>query len=296
MGRLVNKYGLERLGFLTLTFRANIKDRKEAERRFNSLRTGVLLERYPEFIKVKERQARGAWHFHLIVVLREDIRTGVDFAALEAGDYRTAGKHLRGEWAYWRRTARDYGFGRTELLPIKSTGEGIGRYVGKYLEKHMGNRLPEDKGARLVAYSKGTSAGTTRFSWAGPKGTLWRAKYRQFAERLGFDDEDSFREWAYAEYGPRWAYRLSECIAAEVLPGVLVVGGVEVARVEGSKGLGAVRVSRPSIERFADIVARSNAYGVRHAGRVVFLAGGSDGGECLSLAEGIAAQRRGYAS
>jgi hypothetical protein len=291
---------VERLGFFTLTFRANIKDRREAERRFNSLRTGVLLGRYPEFVKVKERQARGAWHFHLIVVLREDIRTGVDFAALEAGDYRTAGKHLRGEWAFWRKTAPEYGFGRTELLPVKSTEEGIARYVGKYLEKHMGNRIPEDRGARLVSYSKGTRAGSTRFSWAGPKGTMWRAKWRQFAERLGFDDEDTFREWAYAEYGPRWAFRLAESIAAEVLPvAVMQVRDgafVEVARTVGDKDTRAVRSSPPPVERFADIVARSNVYGVRHAGRTVFLPGGSDGGECFSLAEGIAAQRRGGAS
>jgi len=287
---------VERLGFFTLTFRANITSRKEAERRFNSLRTGVLLGRYAEFVKVKERQARGAWHFHLIVVLAEDIRTGVDFTALEAGDYRTAGRYLRGEWAFWRRTARDYGFGRTELLPVKSTEEGIARYVGKYLEKHMNNRIEEDRGARLVSYSKGTRAGSTRFSWAGPKGTLWRAKYRQFAERLGFDDEGAFRDWAYQEYGPRWAYRLAECIAAEVLPAPVMVGGVEVARLSGDKELGSVRSTRPNVERFADIVARSNAYGVRHVGRTVFLEGGSDGGRCLTLAEGIAAQRRGYAS
>lgn len=285
VGRLVNIYGLERLGFLTLTFRANITDRKEAERRFNSLRTGVLLERYPEFVKVKERQARGAWHFHLIVVLREDIRTGVDFTALEAGDYRTAGKHLRGEWAYWRKTAREYGFGRTELLPIKSTGEGIGRYVGKYLEKHMGNRKPEDKGARLVSYSKGTRAGSTRFSWAGPKGTLWRRKFAQFAGRLGFDDEEAFKEWAYQEYGPKWAYRLAESIAAEVLAVKVVVGGQVVAETEGSKRDGE-RAAPPTVERFADRVARSTAYGVRHVGRTVLLRGGSDDGECVEVGRG----------
>lgn len=148
----------------------------------------------------------------------------------------------------------------------------------------------------MVSYSKGTRAGSTRFSWAGPKGTMWRAKYRQFAERLGFDDEGAFRDWAYQEYGPRWAYLLAETIAGEVLPISVVVGGVEVARTEGDKGTGAVRSVPPKVETIADRFARSTVYGVRHAGRTVFLSGGGDGGECLSLAEGIAAQRRGYAS
>ena len=39
--------------------------------------------------------------------------------------------------------------------PIKSTSEGISKYVGKYIGKHMESRLDEDKGARLVEYSRG---------------------------------------------------------------------------------------------------------------------------------------------
>ena len=222
LAETVKKYssdhGIERLGFLTLTFKANITEKKEAERRFNSLRTGVLLKRYPKFIKVSERQTRGAWHFHLVVVLAEgDIRTCFDFEAVADNDYKTAGAQIRAEWAFWRKTAKKYGFGRTELLPVESTAAAIGRYVGKYLGKHMGNRRPEDKGARLVSYSKGSRVGSTRFSWCGVKGWLWRAKYRRFAERLGFDDEGAFAAWAYQEYGPKWAFKLSEEIAAEVL-------------------------------------------------------------------------------
>jgi hypothetical protein len=45
------------------------------------------------------------------------------------------------------RPAPKYGFGRTELLPIKKTAEGVAKYVGKYVAKHIGQRLPADKGA-----------------------------------------------------------------------------------------------------------------------------------------------------
>jgi hypothetical protein len=64
--------------------------------------------------------------------------------------YRSASDYLRREWKFWRVTAPKYGFGRTELLPIKRTAEGVASYVAKYIAKHIGQRLPADKGARLV--------------------------------------------------------------------------------------------------------------------------------------------------
>jgi hypothetical protein len=118
-----------------------------------------------------------------------DVRSGVDFGGFARGDYRPAGLELRGEWAFWRRTAPLYRFGRTELLPIRSTEEGIGRYVGKYFCKHYAVRKPEDKGARLVGYSQGWRMATTRFSWSTPGAREWRRRLRMFtfitAERYG---------------------------------------------------------------------------------------------------------------
>jgi hypothetical protein len=75
------------------------------------------------------------------VVLDADIRTGLDFAAVAMRDYRTAPAALKSEWAFWRETAPRYGFGRTELLPIKSTAEGFSKYVGKYIAKQAIHRL-----------------------------------------------------------------------------------------------------------------------------------------------------------
>jgi hypothetical protein len=210
---LAARFGVERLGFLTLTFRDHVTDIREAQRRFNSLRTHVLSERYAASIAVPERMLTKRVHFHLIVVCPADIRTGVDFKAIAAGDYRSAGSWLRSEWAFWRRTAPKFGFGRTELLPVRSTTEGIAKYVGKYVAKHIDQRLPEDKGARLVRYTASARQVGTRFAWAGVRPWLWRQKLARFAADHGCRDLDDMR----GKFGRRWAYRLSEHIAAVTL-------------------------------------------------------------------------------
>lgn len=53
-----------------------------------------------------------------------------------------------------------YGFGRAELLPIRSYAGGIARYVGKYLEKGSQFRGEQFKGARMVRYSRGLPSAT----------------------------------------------------------------------------------------------------------------------------------------
>jgi len=75
--------------------------------------------------------------------------TGCDFTAIATRDYRSASAALKSEWEFWRETAPRYGFGRTELMPIKSTAEGISKYVGKYIAKHIDARIEKDKGAIL---------------------------------------------------------------------------------------------------------------------------------------------------
>lgn len=212
---MAEKFGLERLGFLTLTFADHVLDPKEAQRRLNSLASHVLRVRYPlGFVRVFERQKSGRIHYHLLVVLPEDVRTGVDFDAFGRGDYRSASAYLRGEWSYWRKSAKAYGFGRTELMPVRSTEEGIGRYVGKYIGKHHAARKEEDKGVRLVEYSRGARTATTRFGWSSDNAAEWRAKVRLFAQitaaRLGVEINDLADLTSYL--GPRWAYHHREFI------------------------------------------------------------------------------------
>ena len=115
---LAEDYGLERLGFLTLTFPDDVQGKKEAERRFNNFARRILDSRYQAWIKVFERGAkRNRLHFHLLVVLPFDIRTGFDFEAyqraraaktLSQRRYWTrmygvsAPEHLRKEWRFLR--------------------------------------------------------------------------------------------------------------------------------------------------------------------------------------------------
>ena len=69
--------------------------------------------------------------------------------------------------------AKKYNFGRTELLPIRKSGEAVAAYMAKYLTK--GERTADDKGARLVAYSsKVLRVCTQSFSWCGGGAKRWR--------------------------------------------------------------------------------------------------------------------------
>lgn len=211
---LADKYGLERLGFLTLTFKDHVLDPKEAQRRLNSLLTHVIKPRYREYLGVFERQKSGRIHYHFLVVLHIDIRTGLDWSQVAQGVYRSASPALRSEWAFWRATAPSYGFGRTELLPVKSTTEAISKYVGKYIAKHISARAEEDKGVRLVRYSRGARVGTTRFAFASAGSELWRLKVATLAAILEKESGRPCRDISDLSriMGKRWAYRYRDLI------------------------------------------------------------------------------------
>jgi hypothetical protein len=227
---LSRDYPLDRIGFLTLTFADNITDRKEAWRRFRSLRTNVLRTRYVCCIAVSERQKRGAWHFHLIVVTKAFLGTARDagLATLAQDMWRehrlwsdSSGRpmgrqesvrlramispSLRAEWKFWREIAPEYGFGRCEILPVKSTAEAMGKYCGKYVVDHLRHRLPCDKGVRRVSYInfKGRRCFRPRFSWNSPGARRWRQAVAQFALDNFCRDTADLRK----KFGRRWCYK-----------------------------------------------------------------------------------------
>ena len=224
---LFQKYPIERIGFLTFTFADDVQCHKEATKRLNSLITGVLRERYAQCIRVSERQSSGRWHFHLVVVCQQDIRRGVDFQAIKERRYKDgANSALRAEWAFWRKTAKNYGFGRTELLPVKKTGEALAAYVAKYISKGFAYRQPQDKGMRLYSVIGGSRACSSRFSFYSLKALIWRKKVAMWAaswsaaydavaisgghkpsEPLNYDDLPNF-------FGKRWAWRYRDSIMA----------------------------------------------------------------------------------
>lgn len=212
--QLGKEFGVKRLGFLTLTFADLVLDLREAQRRFHSLVTGVLNERYKRCIGVWERCKSGRLHCHLVVVLDQDIRTGFDFVACEKRDYRSANPALRAEWAFWRKTAPAYGFGRTELLPVKSTAEGIAKYVGKYVSKHIDRRQEDDKGKRIVRFigfsEPGARKASAKFGWNSNGAKEWRLKIEAYARLHGAETYEEFTKL----FGNKWAYRLYEQIIA----------------------------------------------------------------------------------
>ena len=223
--RFVRRWGIEHVAFFTLTFADHVTTKDEAARRFNSLLTHVLRDRYPQGIVQWERMKSGRWHVHALVAIPgADIRTGFDWAAVESGDYRSVGKALREEWSFWRRTAKAYRFGRTEMRPIRTTVDAVARYVSKYLAKHVDHRLAEDKRVRVLSfwgYSVKDESGkthrgvkrraSTAFAWNSKGAKLWRARVRGLAADCGVEGLEGLRE----ALGPRWAYWLMRLIESE---------------------------------------------------------------------------------
>ena len=221
---LVTKHGLEHCGFLTLTFPEDLTW-KQAGERFHSLRTHLFAELFLEYLCVLEFTKRGRPHFHLVVVCKDNIRSGFNFEHYSrvvawsrngrqgkkpVGTLNRSPELLRLHETLGQRLP-GYDFGRSELVPIKSNAEAIGRYVGGYLSKSVGNRLPEHKGARFVRYSQ-TCPRIVKgaFSWNTINAWVWREKLRIWATSHGCNSMDEVR----AIFGKRWAYHHLETIKA----------------------------------------------------------------------------------
>lgn len=207
---MVRKWGLEKLGMLTLGFEDPApKTIKEASRRFNSLATNAKFsQRYQAWIAVIERAPKtGRLHFHLVVVMHGDIRTGFDHEAIKRRDYSSAGRLLRDEWAFLRKNVVKYGFGGyVQLTPVRTDVDSFAGYLAKYLVKQFGSRRG-DKGARLVRYSKGWKTVHGSFSWIGDRERKIEASKRleELGKLFGFDGETG----AERIWGRRWKYHLA---------------------------------------------------------------------------------------
>lgn len=201
---------LGHVAFLTLTTEDNCSDFREFSKRWRSFRTNYLSfsEDFGHWVSVYERQRRGAWHLHLIIIVKGDIRIGCNFEEFERRKYRTAPAYLRGLWSELREVCKRYRFGRHELLPIKSSSEAISRYVGKYVSKHIGQRKEEDKGKHQIQCSIGWPKNTVKWAWHTEGSREWRRKLAKFAFLAGCSDMYQIRR----KFGPRWAYHLAPII------------------------------------------------------------------------------------
>jgi len=263
--KMAKKYGLERLGFLTLTIdpkqaareRWDPKNPKDVQKRFKSLRTNVLNIRYHgRWIRVIERHKSTMLHYHLLVVVDGDIRTGTNFETFAVDPTASANDRLKREWRYLgnpkrRGALQAHGFGRCSLEPIRSNEEAIGKYVGKYIAKHIEARLIIDKGVRLVEFGRPVRIGTTKFAWNSDGGKIWRVK-GQLWER-GVFAEAGYGAESYnfgvgsgpcksrdnfgilkAILGPRWAYKSQEEIVGTALPAGFVYPSLEAYQKEAA--------------------------------------------------------------
>lgn len=243
------RFGIQKVGFLTLTFPDNLKDAKIAQTRFNSLASNYLREKFAHYVRVLEFQERGAAHYHLLVECAEDIRTGFNWELFEhatqigraygwnSGLYykartayvETVTPYLRTLWKDLRETMPHFGFGRSELLPVKTTQGGIANYVGKYMQAATVKRPEKMKGVRLVTYSQGAkkwSEAESRyyreswrvcksgFAWSSPGAKQWREKLALFAGQMECADLKELK----TAFGPRWAYCLQSYIFSVPLP------------------------------------------------------------------------------
>lgn len=201
---------LGHVGFFTLTTKDNVTDKAEFSRRWHSMLTNYWSQspNFGKWLGVYEQQKRGAWHLHILVILPYDIRTGANLEEFAKGRYRTASPYLRSVWRELRGKCSAYGFGRHELLPIKSNAEGMARYVGKYISKHIGQREEVAKGKRLVTASQSWTRNSSNFAWNTPGAKEWRRKVALFAAVLGIEGPAGL----YFRLGPNWAYRHLETI------------------------------------------------------------------------------------
>jgi len=204
---MVVRWGAGRIGFLTFTFADDVRTIAEAQKRFHSLFSGSLSKRYPEWVCVVQRHKDDRIHFHLVIAMAEDIRTGFEFDGVARRDYTSVSRYLRDEWRFLRETLPEYQFGRHELLPLKNP-QGFGMYVARYVGRTEHTRK-EEKGARLVRFSKGF-----RRCVCGPfsKTDLIEERARkrmpEIVSAMGFKDSDHLQR----DLGPSWRYHLARLL------------------------------------------------------------------------------------
>ena len=234
---MVRQYGLNFVGLLTLTFgvpgtgrgsretwelRQQAKEPDFVQKRWHSLNTHVIAKRYPAWACALETQEDGVWHFHVVVVTKFDNRTGTDVETLtnyklpwgirRRKQYRNAA--LGTEWQALRETCCKYRFGRVELVPIRTSGEAVARYLASYLTKTW-KGLKASRKSRLVRFSRNISKQFTLVCSVWNLGNLiHRTRLKMAARMLNFTDYGDYADY----FGPRWHYCIGDIIAGIPIP------------------------------------------------------------------------------
>lgn len=130
----------------TLTFAENVTRKATATKRFKAI-AYWLRRRGVQYVVTWQRQARGAWHAHLVLSERVNV------------------VNLR-SWAV------AHGWGKfVNVRPVEQAGNML-RYLVRYLTRDM----EEAAGARMrvTGGSVLNRVGTVRFNWQAGRARLWR--------------------------------------------------------------------------------------------------------------------------
>lgn len=229
----VEKYGVENCGFMTLTAPSDKEekiDQQEMTRRTRNFYDRVLRPVVIASITVPEWTQKGNPHHHKLVAFKEDIRAGFNWAHYEAlqawnRDFRNPSRGQRPKGDLGRNAAlcelhalvngrrKNYSLGTIEIVPVKTSAEAIGFYLGGYLAKSLSHKPAGDR-SRLVRYTKECPRPVRGdFMWTGPGSWIWRRKLMLWGKAHGCNDLDEVKQLC----GPRWAYHHREAIEGMTL-------------------------------------------------------------------------------
>jgi hypothetical protein len=193
--RFLEKYA-GRCVLLTLTFKENVTDKAEAERRFKPVKDWLVARKFFG-LGVWQRQKRGAWHLHLIasdnvfahvpINLLRDFAVGRGWGSFLNVQFIKRTEHGENLVSYYH--------GKTR----KTCWRNVIFYLSRYLSRDVEN--VQDGRVRLVCWvgQAVVKIGNVKFSWVNGAGRAWR---------LGcaiLDDVISYAGGGYKRRG--WQYR-----------------------------------------------------------------------------------------
>ena len=222
-------FGVEKLAFLTITFAGEEAPTIEHVMKcFKSFLNSFLRRRYVAGVRVTERGGK-TWrlHFHLVIVMGEDIKTGYDFKRTNfKSENPTASPYFRAEHEAIKEALPKYGFGPVHWFePAKDSLESLARYVAGYVSKNIANRVQGDKKARLWGcWGDVPRACSSNFARVTSNRWLWGQKVRIWAASHGFvAGEGAGGSFGVMDrlkdvFGPRWCFLFqTDILAVDIL-------------------------------------------------------------------------------
>jgi hypothetical protein len=212
--RYIEKFGVNHVGVLTITTSTECWSSVAFQKKWHSFRSNIVVRLFATGMWVRERQPRtGNWHCHAIVNFGHDIRTSFPFDQVEHRFYANVDPALRAIWKQLRQKAEVYGFGRTELLPIRQNAAGCSRYLTKYLSKSFVTEkaFGEEKGRLFGVWGKVRFV-HSGFDWVANR--IMRKRKAWLAATADLNDIVAFT----GLYGPRWWLMIGDALMKVIMP------------------------------------------------------------------------------